>query len=969
MLLFWVNARNLPDEQEENIIAYLPECAEDMTSIADSCWRRLSDNGAAHTRLARAFLARRDDGRVKPALIRAANRWMSYVNVKGHRFERGTDDKNLPGVSEAIAKRFGCNLVPGKYAKFLKWSFPITDDDGLLRLARFALLIISGGDRISFVDAFIRWAISCQLMGRPSESDEAAWTLRLSDEDLWPHFEPALANMAESNDQTLKKAAYLLASCLGCREAYTLRASALAGLYPPNDWEIEYKRDPFASMFGAISFDQCVPCMMREDLSLLQIERKIYQFLFNPSLDAPTEFIIRLREMANELPIVGFRAKFCHSIEDHKIEQSEPILARFASKNHGNLMRQIVRTLPTRDEEGRRQLLIHLPEISLVLLREEVNMLVAALKEYWIKAKDWKELESDSIMDREMFAEAEGFLALAMHLPPEEVAETILSRPVHAFDLRLLQYWFAQLPEVSIRNYLHRLLNESDTQLLTRLIWVLSSSRPALSASHRAHLKKVLKTSDNTLKGVIYRFIRATEDTDLVNHVLGQKHTLLSPEKEWADQWYFEILGHFGGDIPFSSILPSIRLTDLGLLVHRRGCRQEEVSKFASLLNEAWQRIANRNGIDTIFPSLQIKASEDCAVSFANPSQPSEDTTRCFLSWDTSWGSGNLSTADDLKKAFTPQTESDEKFVARQRAFREKIKELARREETCLWSTQVPLDLLQKVCRDHPGLAKVWVETGIESGRLLVSCEGFYQSLCAALAEIDPIVAFSLWHRLRNETSNVRFIDFKTDSDLMLSLPFSARPSDEATAARAEIVDTCVSDAALIELATIATACNCLDWLLAQIRTMLSAPQLWCRAKGLMLACLSDIATADFEELVTQADISSTWVENLINKFRELNARNRWARYWYDRFLTVDDGDEAYSAYTLFLKCTDRRCRLWIHILETNRETAGLLKNRRVKFRLTNYQQIDRAIKKNEKDLKDHFLTLKFYKGQLMPFI
>lgn len=968
LLLFWVNARNLPDEQEENIVAYLPECADDMTSIADSCWRRPGDNGAAHTRLARAFLVRRDDERVKPALIRAANRWMSYVNVKGHRFERGTDDKNLPEIAEAIVKRFGCKLVPGEYAKFLEWSFPITDDDGLLRLARFALLIISGGDRTSFVDAFIRWAISSRLMGRFSEADEAAWTLRLSDEDLWSHFEPALANMADSGDETLKKAAHLLASCLGCREAYTLRATSLAGLYPPNGWEIEYEKDPFASMFGAISFDQCVPCMMRDDLSLLQIERKIHRFLFNPSLDAPTEFVDRLHAMADVLPVEGFRAKFCHSIEDHKIEHSQSILARFTPNAHGNLLRRVVRTLPTRDEEGRRQLLIHLPEISLVLLSEEVNMLVAVLKEYWIMAKDWKELEPDSIMDREMFAEAEGFLALAMHLPLEEVAETILSRPVHAFDLRLLQYWFAPLPEAAISNYLDRLLSESDTHVLTRLIWVLSNSRPALSASHRAHLKNLLKTSDDTLKGVIYRFVRATEDTDLVRHVLGQEHSLLSPEKEWADQWYFEILCHFGGDIPFSSILSSIRLADLGLIVHRRGCRQEEVSVFANLLNEVWQRIANNNGVDTTFPSLQIKASEDCAVSFAERSQPSEDTTRCLLGWDTSWGSGNLSTADDLKKAFTPQTESDEQFVARQRAFREKIEELASREETCLWSTQVPLELLQKVCRDYPDLAKVWVETGIENRQLLVSCEGFYQSLCAALADIDPPVGFTLWHRLRNETGNIRIIDFETNGNLMMSLPFSARPSVQATAARAEIVDGCVSDAALIELATIATACNCQDWLLSQVRMMLHAPQLWCRAKGLMLACLTDIST-DFEELVTQADISSTWVENLIDKFKELNARNLWARYWYDRFLSVDDGDEAYSAYTLFLKCTDRRCRLWMHTLESNRETSGLLKNRRVKFRLTNYQQIERAIKENEKDLKDHFLTLKFQKGQLMPFI
>jgi hypothetical protein len=429
------------------------------------------------------------------------------VNVKGHPFERGLDDKHLAEVSSAIAEKLGCELIPGREATFHEWSFPITDDDGLLRLARFALLIISGGDRLPFVEPFVKWAISRRLMGRDSEFNEAAWVLRLSEEDLWPYFAPFLSRMAESEDETLRKAAHLLTSCLGNKDAYTLRSSKLSGLFPPNEWQLEYEKDPFASMFGTISREQCFPCMQRGDLALHLIERKIEPYIFDPTITAPQSYIVRLRHAAVELPVVGYNAHFSSTIEDHNIKQMGPLLARFAPHDYCSMLRRAICTLPSRNDEGKRQLLIHLPDIALVIRDTEKEVLLTTLQEFWGKSDEWVVPEAGGLAEREMFAESLGLLSLCPVLPVKELTEALLLRPKHAHDIQRLQYWFDQLPADDVNVFLDQLLTEADHNKLIRLLWVLASSKAQLEDCHRNLLKTFLEGDDATLRGITYRFI------------------------------------------------------------------------------------------------------------------------------------------------------------------------------------------------------------------------------------------------------------------------------------------------------------------------------------------------------------------------------------------------------------------------------------------------------------------------------
>jgi hypothetical protein len=135
-----------------------------------------------------------------------------------------------------------------------------------------------------------------------------------------------------------------------------------------------------------------------------------------------------------------------------------------------------------------------------------------------------------------------------------------------------------------------------------------------------------------------------------------------------------------------------------------------------------------------------------------------------------------------------------------------------------------------------------------------------------------------------------------------------------------------------------------------------------------MFISLSDIE-CEIDSLIQSSDIGGTWVEKLLPQIKYLHDRNRWARHWYNRFLTVSDNDEAFAHFQLFLKSVDRRCHLWMDGLDERAQEDSRIAERRMKFRLINNDKIKRAIKENEKDLDNCFLTLKFEKGQILPFI
>lgn len=208
----------------------------------------------------------------------------------------------------------------------------------------------------------------------------------------------------------------------------------------------------------------------------------------------------------------------------------------------------------------------------------------------------------------------------------------------------------------------------------------------------------------------------------------------------------------------------------------------------------------------------------------------------------------------------------------------------------------------------------------------------------------------------------------KASTDWMACLPFQAPDNSEALAVRREILDQSITDLEFLELTTIAAACGCHDWMMNAIQTHLVMAPLWRRAKALTLGSLADLDEAAFNALVDKADVGDTWVGDTLPALRAYHERNRWARHWYRQFLTASDKDESHAGFVLFLRCADRRCRLWMAEMEAKLAEEPGFNEWRIRYRLTIDDTITKAISENEKARADKLFGLEFKKDEVIPY-
>lgn len=180
----WIQGRNL-NEGWKSIPAYLPLRPEIYFKVAEWLWSSPVDNQQAQNAFMCGFLKYKSSEKVKTALIPAFQRWMGFIFPDGHsgRHARGHDEQKLNESRQAVEKKLGQQAVPGKINKF-NYSFNIIEDDGLLRLSRLALAVISHDDRLPYISAIVTGVIAGTIMGYPDFHTELAWVLRTASDDI-----------------------------------------------------------------------------------------------------------------------------------------------------------------------------------------------------------------------------------------------------------------------------------------------------------------------------------------------------------------------------------------------------------------------------------------------------------------------------------------------------------------------------------------------------------------------------------------------------------------------------------------------------------------------------------------------------------------------------------------------------------------------------------------------------------------
>ena len=108
-----------------------------------------------------------------------------------------------------------------------------------------------------------------------------------------------------------------------------------------------------------------------------------------------------------------------------------------------------------------------------------------------------------------------------------------------------------------------------------------------------------------------------------------------------------------------------------------------------------------------------------------------------------------------------------------------------------------------------------------------------------------------------------------------------------------------------------------------------------------------------------------SWVRKNIETALNRWQRNAWAKYWFQRFMTVSDTVQAWAAFRLFLRCVDRRFWQWQAAM-SERYPFG---DTRQRFFDMNHDVIKNKMKENEKKLNEQFLGQKIADKRLWPWL
>ena len=959
LLRYWLALRNWLVEWQETSLECVVRCPEDFVAIAEDFWRSSHDRGAAQDLLGRAFVKYRDNAHVEPALVSAVERWMSAVNRSGHSVMRH-DEARTQKMRADIAGRVGGNIEVGSFVTVAGEALLVIDDDGLSRLPRLGLLIISAGSRRPYMRALARWALAGAVMGGALEYQEAAWVCRLAED----HIEPLLLSYAEkflALDSLARNAAHTLLGCVGTAQADQLR---LANPLPESEFARTRREareaDPCLT-WEPWADEDCKRCMGRTDIRPGIVIGKLGIRLMAPDYAVPSVLVTRACALMNAIDKGTLRSLMGRTTEDHALEEVWPLLASRAPEALAAFLRDTVRTLPARAELGKRQIAFWLEEFTFILGREEVTVILnelSAIQAQLAEAGDSRDGHTESQVIEEFL-----FQAYLPHLPVEQRLRALLGRPSSAQDLMDLQIWYEPLPVLQFAEALEALRSINDLRSIFRVLWFLGATREPLTDSQCNLLVSLMSSEDPLVRGACMRFACINGDKTLGRRLVDIGMSYVDAKPSWESHWGNQLICLFSDHLPFEAVASRVHPSIAGHLLDYRGNVPAEVDVYAKTLDDAWRRIVEAADPDLAsLPVVLAKKRADRVETDLPEFRDEESRELKFSNWTTTWTSGR-----------PPEKSIAEAFAALQEDPTPKLNQRAREQVdaiTAAW-TKPALDwygrdfsraALRAIHDRSPKLLSRWIDPALRSGKagraIRMRLGSFLVDACAVLLEKSPAEGLEIWEALRGEHSIP--IHFDTTEEAFL-----APGSTEGDLARDRELAECWDDEGLSRLARLAEAEQKTLWSREAVRKLLGDSKLWKRAKGLALASYSSIGAAEFDVLVDQASITQTWVERPARAMRDSVRSNELAKNWYRTYLTEPNTDKAWGAYQMMLECGDERFYTWRRQIESE---GGTDVDRKLRFVAASWQSTKRSLDR-EKKRKDHLFGLSVPKGQILPFL
>jgi len=970
LLQTWVCSRNLEEKSESDFIAYLPIDPQCYIDLAEIVWSDVTENAWAQEILMQAFLRWRESPKVLSHLHSAFERWLSFVHIYGVVSQHDQKEERMKRINLKITDRMGSQPQAGQEITFGNYTITVIKDDGLLRLGRVALGVISHLPRSSFLHAISTGCLAEEIMGSASKSELLAWIFRSSPEGIWQKTLEEVKQLLRIDQYFAQKAAYRLLSYEGSQEAYQLRQTLPRNLVPINPWAEELKQDPCNSIFPWTQAE-CEVCLQRNDLSHEQIARKLKKHCINPNLLVPDDLGCHLEHLTETILIQEVRSALYYNEVDHNLDEYEPALCAYEPNAIVDLVRRITHNVEERSDLALHYLVFRLNEYSLVFRSEEQKKIYRSWKNLIDKSSTWN--------DKEKTTEAFLFKLILKAQTAEEQLIHFIERPENTQDLLAFGKRFSQINDWNIvRQYL---VSGSTIRTIQRILWFLSSHPRILPKDISQLILPLLNHDDSLIRASVLQILYFLEDQELTKVVVDGTWAWNTDQiEDWQENhWGSLLLCKFATHLSYSVLHNRIHPKYLGYAIQCRGMIEDEIKYYSEKIQYVWSSLGAQSSdllvkSSPLFIAADILEDRDILMIHQLSlfdSSSSQNVT--FLSRESSWGGVGKRDSQDWEEIMNPNSRDQYLKMQKQNINSANSIIKQQREAGNVWFAQrlFPVALDQIVCK-YPSLLDQWLNAVLvdnpESNRYLYLGYSFYEALCNVLLKITPDRGISLYWRLQETEIKINIKDEHSNIELLDYALFQASVTTNMEFAWQKKLEACQTDSELMEVAILAQSGTAGDWLWSIVSLGIKSTVAIEKSRALVL--LAFIQRRKAFELINSLmeNQSDTWMKDLLEMSRELWQRNDWAMHWFRRFMNLNDNVTAWTSFRLFLQCVDSRFWYWRHQIKTE-TTENEFIDERYMFLEDNLDAIKNVIKKNEKSLRERFIGHKVLSGQAYPWM
>lgn len=629
LLYSWLRNRNRGHESQDRFSGYFLLNPNAYAALAERVWRE-EDNVRAIQDLEMAtFLRWIGSPTALSHYQRIFERWLGFVHPDGAL-------RNAPDETKQRQRaRFATLAAEGKSGagselRLAGRTLTQVDDPSLLRLARFALAVISFVDRRQFLDCVLTAAVGDALMVWSGREELTRWVVRSAlDSDLATRFERSIRHLLELNTVVSHRAADGLINIIGTDVALAMRAHLRTDLYEPS--AIATSVDPCTSR-RRWTREDCASCAERPDIHAHYIVMQMKEYCSDPAFVPSPVAVNRVREFASTLNMTSVSATTGHTTDDHHLAQVEPILCR---ADVAAIQRMVLEAV----DAGLSRTGLSLRQFILFFLRQHSLLLT---DEHWGRVEEcWRALRALPVEDVDgTRAEWSLFGLLLPHWSPLTQLARLLER--RSGD-HCLTDWRRQFRPLTGWTEVSDLLSSaSDLEIRQRVIWFLGARPAEIPSQIISSITEFLSDEDSFLRSLVMKILAYSPHAGPHVEALASSGWAWSPGKHLDENHWGSILLAGATRLPYGDVRRRVWPAYLGLAVQRRGLRPEDVEAYGEDLDRVWAALPSiAPALPRTLPQMRLSIEEDTVLAprpLVGMSQDEFSRTIHYRSSDSFWG-------------------------------------------------------------------------------------------------------------------------------------------------------------------------------------------------------------------------------------------------------------------------------------------------------------------------------------------